>query len=106
MFENFHSAISGSSTANSIEEPTPIFAQKALDRCHVIVPDMSKPIGAVIYDGQFYSYVKLFRDLDAAQRGARRLAQKGNKVILTRVRKGLVLWVLELDARQVKQSNH
>ncbi|MEB3356104.1 MAG: hypothetical protein VKK04_05210 [Synechococcales bacterium] len=104
MLDQFHAYTNSSATAQSPEELTPIFAQKALDRCHVIIPDMPKPISAVVYEGQFYSYVKLFKDLESAQRGAKRLTEKGNKVILTRVRKGLVLWILELDARQTERA--
>ena len=79
----------------------PIFAQKALDRCHVLLPDSTHPVGAIIYENRYYAYVKFFQDEEAAKRGGMRLVQKGNEVILTRVRKGLVLWVLEPDAHRV-----
>jgi hypothetical protein len=86
---------------NSVLEPTPIFSQKVIDRCHVVLPDTPKPTSAVCYDGQFYAYVKFFTDVEAARRKAQLLAQRGNAVILTRVPKGLVLWVHEPEAQLV-----
>lgn len=82
----------------------PIFAQKALDRCHIVLPDSPQPIGALIYEGCYYAYVKFFAEEDKAKRIAQRLQQKGNEVVLTRVRKGLVLWVLEPDARPTRRA--
>ncbi|GEM_PF-2881424 len=79
----------------------PVFAQKALDRCHVMLPDSTHPVGALIYENQFYVYVKFFDNDDKAKHVAQKLVERGNEVILTRVRKGLVLWVLELDAERV-----
>ncbi|MGB3491224.1 MAG: hypothetical protein WBA57_00745 [Elainellaceae cyanobacterium] len=79
----------------------PVFAQKALDRCHVVLPDSSHPVGALIYEDQYYVLVKFFDTDEKAKRAAQRLRERGNEVILTRVRKGLVLWVLEPDAERV-----
>lgn len=77
----------------------PILDSKQVKNCHICLPDTPRPIGAIQFGGHFYSYVKFFSDLDAAQRGAGRLMQRGNVVVLTRVTKGLVLWVLEPDAQ-------
>lgn len=86
----------------SATEPAPIFAQKLVDRCHVLLPDESKPTSAIFYDGQFYAYVKFFPSLEAARQKAELLIQRGNAAILTRVPTGLVLWVLEPDAQPIK----
>lgn len=83
-------------------ESTPIFAQKLVDRCHILLPDESKPTSAIYYDGQFYAYVKFFSTTEAARQKAELMVRRGNSVILTRVSKGLVLWVLEPDAQPVK----
>lgn len=83
-------------------ESTPIFVQKLVDRCHILLPDESKPTSAIYYDGQFYAYVKFFSTMEAAHQKAELMTKRGNSVILTRVSKGLVLWVLEPDARPVK----
>ncbi|GAB4379370.1 MAG: hypothetical protein Kow00121_33410 [Elainellaceae cyanobacterium] len=83
-------------------EPAPIFVQKLVDCCHVTLPDTTKPTSAICYEGQFYTYVKFFPTVEAARSKAELLIHRGNAVILTRVPKGLVLWVLEPDARPVK----
>lgn len=87
-------------TRNS-PEPTPIFVQKLVDCCHILLPGTDKPSSAICYEGQFYSYVRFFSDVAAARQKAELMHQRGNVVILTRVPKGLVLWVLEPDARPV-----
>jgi hypothetical protein len=76
-----------------------ILEKGTFKHCHIYLPDMPKPVGAIAYSGQFYSCVRLYTDNAAAQRGAQRLLERGNRVILTRVPKGLVLWVSEPDAR-------
>lgn len=79
----------------------PILDRSAFATCHIVLPDEPRPVGAIAYAGSFYSYVKVFQDPEAAQRGADRLMQRNNQVVLTRTRKGLVLWVLEPDAKAV-----
>ncbi|MBD2462643.1 hypothetical protein H6G89_16505 [Oscillatoria sp. FACHB-1407] len=64
---------------------------------------MSHPVGAIAYEGQYYAYVKFFPTVEAAQRGADRLIEKGNAVILTRIPKGLVLWVHEPEAKLARK---
>jgi hypothetical protein len=85
-------------------EPTPVFLQKLVKRCHIVLPDVPTPIGAILHEGKLYAYVKFFPNIEAAQRGAQRLIEKGNLVILTRVAKGLVLWVYEPEAKLAKTS--
>lgn len=82
-------------------EPTPIFAQKIVDRCHVTLPGTPKPTSAIFYEGQYYAYVRFFPTVETARQKAQLMSQRGNTVILTRVPKGLVLWVLEPDAQPV-----
>lgn len=84
-------------------EPTPIFAQKLVDRCHVLLPDVPRPTSAICYEGQFYTYVKFFPTVETARQKAELMAHRGNTVVLTRVPKGLVLWVLEPDAQPVQK---
>ncbi|HEY9647346.1 MAG TPA: hypothetical protein V6C88_13295 [Chroococcidiopsis sp.] len=85
-------------------ELVPVFLQKLVKRCHITLPDSHDPIGAVAYDGGYYAYVRFFPSLETAQRGAQRLIEKGRKVVLTRVPKGLVLWVHEPDACLVDRA--
>jgi hypothetical protein len=85
-------------------EPTPIFVQKAVERCHIILPDTPKPTSAICFEGQFYAYVRFFPSVEAARRKASLMAERGNAVILTRVPKGLVLWVHEPEAQLAAKS--
>ena len=81
-----------------------VFAQKALDRCHVVFPDCPNPTSAIIFESKYYAYVRFYANQHKAKQAAQRLIGKGNEVILTRVRKGLVLWVLEPDAQLVVRN--
>ena len=81
-----------------------ILRQKVVKCCHIWLPDVPRPVSAIFYSGKFYSYVRFFPSLEAAKRGAGRLVERGNKVILTQASKGLVLWVLEQDAQLVTKS--
>lgn len=86
------------SSGNPIE-PTPIFSQKLVDRCHILLPDTPKPTSAIHYDGHYYAYVKFFPTVEVARQKAELMTQRGYTVLLTRVPKGLVLWVCEPDAQ-------
>ncbi|WP_448570731.1 hypothetical protein [Trichothermofontia sp.] len=79
--------------------PCPVIDQRLVINCHIRLPDTPKAVSAVCYNGDYYSYVRLYPNAEAAKRGVDRLLGLGNTVILTQVRKGLVLWVLEPDAR-------
>ena len=84
-------------------EPTPIFAQKAVERCHVLLPDMPTPLGAIHYEGEYYTFVRVFPTVEIARHKADLMRQHGNSVLLTRIPKGLALWVLEPDAELARQ---
>jgi hypothetical protein len=79
--------------------PPVILNRQAFKSCHIYLPDLPKPVGAIAIGDQLFSYVRLYPTLEAAQRGSDRLTQRGNLTVLTQVPKGLVLWVLEPDAR-------
>ncbi|MEL6222552.1 MAG: hypothetical protein AAFR31_07925 [Cyanobacteria bacterium J06627_8] len=96
-----------SSKTHSLSVPSeagsvPVFAQKALDRCHIVFPDCDQPTSAIVYEQQYYAYTKFFTNSIKAQNTARRLIEKGKKVVLTRVRKGFVLWLYEPEAQRAK----
>ena len=84
-------------------EPTPIFSQKAVERCHVLLPNMPTPLGAIHYEGEYYIFVRVFLTVEIAQHKADLMRQRGNSVLLTRIPRGLVLWVLEPDAELARQ---
>jgi hypothetical protein len=81
-------------------KPTSIIVdRRSVKTCHIYLPNEPKPISAIAYNGHLYGYVRFYADLDAAQRAADRLVQRGNAAVLTKTVKGLVLWVIEPDAR-------
>ncbi|MDX2098921.1 MAG: hypothetical protein SFW36_14185 [Leptolyngbyaceae cyanobacterium bins.59] len=76
-----------------------LLEQKSVIRCHILLPDAPRPIGAIFYQGHFYSYIKFYESEEAALKGAGRLSERGDHVLLTRIPKGIVLWGLEPDAQ-------
>ncbi|MEB3335887.1 MAG: hypothetical protein VKJ46_00370 [Leptolyngbyaceae bacterium] len=73
-------------------------------RCHAQVPDLDRPVPAIAYRKQFYSFVKSFPSLEAAERVAQRLLASGDSVILTRIARGVVLWAWEPEATLVQKQ--
>ncbi|MGI0488287.1 hypothetical protein ACN4EK_22825 [Pantanalinema rosaneae CENA516] len=95
--------LSAAAPVSPLAAVTPlILDRKDVSTCHISLPDLPKPVGGITYQGKLYSYVRAYSTLEAAQRAAARLLQRGNQVILIPVPKGLILWVLELDARLAK----
>lgn len=82
----------------------PVLSGKTVKSCHVIVPDLPKPVAAIAYAGEFYSYFRCYQDVTAVQRAAVRLISRGDRILLTQVRRGLILWVLEPDAQIASSS--
>ena len=85
-------------------DTVPILPMRGMKRCHILLPDMPKPLGAIFHNNCYYSYVMAYTEEEAAHRGASRLTKKGNRVILTKVPRGLILWVAEPDAQRVWSS--
>ena len=85
-------------------DSTPIFSQKAVELCHVALPNTPEPVSAIYYEGKYFIYVKVFPTVDIAQHKANLMKQRGNSVLLTRIPKGLVLWVLESDAKRMQKK--
>lgn len=83
----------------------PILNGKFVRSCHITVPDLPKPVGAIAYQGGFYSYFRCYETSESAQRAAAKLIARGDLVLLTQVRKGLVLWVFEPEAQLARISN-
>jgi hypothetical protein len=86
-------------SSKSAPEPTPIFSQKLVDCCHIRLPDTPKPTSAIYYEGRYYAFVKFFPTVETARQKASLMTQRGSLVLLTRIPKGLVLWVYEADAQ-------
>lgn len=98
MLSNANSGASQQSSAR-----IPLILDRTLVRtCHITLPDTPKPVAGILFKKQLYSYVRFYPTLETAQRGYERLLQRGNLAVLTRISKGLVLWVCEPDARLAK----
>jgi hypothetical protein len=83
----------------------PILNRTAFKSCHVLLPDEDKPLSAVRYGNQFFSYFRAYTSVEAVQKDAARLIARGDRVVLTQVRKGLILWVFEPDAQLAVSAN-
>lgn len=84
----------------------PVINGKSVRNCHILLPDYPKPVGAILFGGKLYSYVRFYPSMDAAQRAAERSMSHGNLVVLTQVQKGLILWVFEPDAQLAKAASY
>jgi len=99
MVSNSLSMSSSFSPATSI----PILNGKSVINCHITVPDLPKPVGAIVYEGKYYSYFRRYEDIASVQRAAARLIARGDLILLTQVRRGLILWVFEPEAQLVRR---
>lgn len=90
------------SQMGSVAPSVPILSPKLVKPCHIVVPDLPKPVGAIAHDGKFYSYFRCYEDIPSVQRAAARLIARGDLIVLTQVRRGLILWVFEPDAQLAK----
>ncbi len=86
---------------SKLADHIPILDSTKPNKCHIQVPDFVRPISAIYHQGKFYGYARVFPSVDSAERVAERLTQQGTEFIFTKVKKGLVLWVLEPDARLI-----
>jgi hypothetical protein len=76
-----------------------ILDRRSVKTCHILLPDEPKAIGGIIHEQKLFGFVRAYADWESAKRGIDRLEKLGNTVVLTRTPRGLVLWVLEPDAR-------
>jgi hypothetical protein len=87
------------SISQSTSSSIPMLNGKSAQSCHITVPDLPKPVGAIAHVGKYYSYFRCYDHVASVQRVAARLITRGDLVVLTQVRKGLILWVFEPDAK-------
>ncbi len=66
--------------------------------CRIRVPDESNRLAAIQVDDQYYSFFKVVKEQQKTLQVAARLVSKGDEVVITRVSKGDVIWILEPDA--------
>jgi hypothetical protein len=89
------------SPASDSVEISVLVAPSQYQRCWVRVPDLDKPLIAVLYSGKFYSLFKAIADFKQVLPVIRRLSQQGDDVIVTQTPAGYALWILEPDAHLV-----
>jgi hypothetical protein len=66
--------------------------------CQIRVPDVAKPLEAIVVDRKYYGFMRRVHSKDAAIDFAERLAKKGNESMITRSDRNCAIWVLEPDA--------
>ncbi|MGI0490709.1 hypothetical protein ACN4EG_02760 [Alkalinema pantanalense CENA528] len=69
--------------------------------CQIQVPDLDKPLTGMVYDNQYYSLLRMVRDMAQAQSLAQRLVTRGNQALITESSYGYSVWVWEPDAMEI-----
>lgn len=67
--------------------------------CQIQVPDLDKPLTGLVYANQYYSLLRMVRDMAQAQSLAQRLISRGNQALITENSYGYSVWVWEPDAQ-------
>lgn len=73
--------------ANPANEPTLIFSQKLVDRCHILLPTLPTSTSAIHYEGRYYAYISFFN----GENGPSKSGSDGSTrqlVLLTRISEG------------------
>ncbi|KGF72829.1 hypothetical protein DO97_03575 [Neosynechococcus sphagnicola sy1] len=86
------------------QQQIPLLQTQEVKRCHIYLPETPRPMGAVFYRGQFYSYVRFFPSVEGMERAALRLRERSHTVLVTSSTKGFVLWAMEPEARLARRS--
>jgi len=66
--------------------------------CQICVPDVAKPLEAIVVDHKYYGFMRRVRSEEEAIEFANRLAKKGNESIITKRDRTCAIWILEPDA--------
>lgn len=66
--------------------------------CYISVADEDKPVAAIEFNGQFYSFFKTMPERARAEQIADRLLDKGHRVLMTLIPRGQAIWVYEPEA--------
>lgn len=66
--------------------------------CYIRVPDLEKPLAAILFEGKYYSSFRTIEDLQPAQQIIQKLSHRGDKIVVTKTADGFGIWVLEPDA--------
>ncbi|OUC15095.1 MAG: hypothetical protein B0A82_08765 [Alkalinema sp. CACIAM 70d] len=90
----------GRQPASSVPIPVLSF-QGNHQPCQIQVPDLDKPLTGLVYANQYYSLLRVVRDMGQAQSLAQRLITRGNQALITESSYGYSVWVWEPDAKVI-----
>jgi hypothetical protein len=63
--------------------------------CHIKVPDLDRPVAAILVDGEFYSFFKAVKEAEKVIAIAAKLGNSGDKTVITKNSKAYIIWVRE-----------
>lgn len=78
--------------------PLVLSLREQYETCRVSLPDVTERVLAILFDGQYYRFVKLANDREQALRVAQRLDQRGETTVITDLGDRYAIWALEPDA--------
>jgi hypothetical protein len=72
-----------------------IESQSQYRNCHIKVPDLDRPVAAILVDGEFYSFFKAVKDAEKVIAITAKLGNSGDKTVITKNAKAYIIWVRE-----------
>ncbi|HEY9622899.1 MAG TPA: hypothetical protein V6C78_21255 [Crinalium sp.] len=87
--------------------PSPFYVLIARNRyssCHVLVPEMEKPLAAICLADHYYSFFTTVTDSRRALGIAVKLSYLGDRAVITKIPKGYAIWVWETEMQLFGQS--
>jgi hypothetical protein len=86
--------------AEAIASLTPhiLLSRSEYQTCHIRVPGSKKRCPAIFVDGDYFSLVKVFSDLESTLAAKAKLDWNGDRTIITQLPTGYALWVWEPEA--------
>jgi hypothetical protein len=86
--------------ADSIASLTPhiLLSRSEYQTCHIRLPGSKKRYPAIFVDGDYFSLVKVFSDLESTLAAKAKLDWNGDRTVITQISTGYALWVWEPEA--------
>ena len=105
MRSQLHSSLSDASQAADQPLYKVLGSRSQYRSCHIQVPDESDRLAAIQVGDQYYSFFRVVKDRQKTLQMAARLVYKGDKVVITHVANGDVIWILEPNAWLSQSKN-
>lgn len=74
-------------------------SQSQYSKHYVRLPGLDRAVLAVLFEGCFYSLFKTSQDIKQLAQIVKKISQRGDKTVVTRMPQGYGVWILEPDAR-------